>query len=193
MKKRLVILMTLIGIFAFVNVNAQSKMEVVKVDPSEKNPSLADPSAVKMMKEDCQNVMKMKKEYFKANMKLSDKETVDFWPLFDRYLMDEESIHQQFKQTREEKGIKRENGVVNFDLLKDDEIIYYYDSKFEMRSKLLELDSKFYQSLKKVLAPKTLVQYYNLEKSFKNYIVKEVKPDAATDGAKSIDVKKCRR
>ena len=187
--------MALIGMFAFVgvNVNAQSKIEVEKVAPSEKNPSLADPSAVKMMKEDCQNVMKMKNEYFKTNMKLSEKESVDFWPLFERYLIDEETIHQQFQKNREEKGIKRENGAIDFDLLKDDEIIYYYDSRFEMKSKLLELDAKFYQSLKKILAPQTLVQYYKLEKSFKNYIVKEVKPNVPTDGNKSTDVKKCRR
>lgn len=193
MKKRLVILITLFFVFAIVHVNAQSKMETVKIAPSEISPTLADPSAVKMMQQECQNVMKMKKEYFKTNLKISDKDALSFWPLFDRYLTEEEAIHQQFKQKREDRGIKRENGVINFDLLNDEAIIFYYDSKFEMKDKLLELDSRFYQSLKNVLAPKTLVQYFKLEKSFKNYIVKEVKQQAPTDGDKSPDVKKCHR
>jgi len=193
MKKRFLILMALFFVAAFINVNAQSKLETAKVAPSEKNPSLVDPSAVKMMKQECQNVMKLKREYFKNNLILSEKEQLIFWPLFDKYLVEEEAIHQLFKQKREDKGIKRENGAINFDILNDEAILFYYDSRFEMKGKLLDLDSRFYQSIKDVLSAKTLVQYYKTEKSFKNYIVKEVKQPAPTDGDKSLDVKKSRR
>jgi len=185
--------MALFFVAAFINVNAQSKLETAKVAPSEKNPSLVDPSAVKMMKQECQNVMKLKREYFKNNLILSEKEQLIFWPLFDKYLVEEEAIHQLFKQKREDKGIKRENGAINFDILNDEAILFYYDSRFEMKGKLLDLDSRFYQSIKDVLSAKTLVQYYKTEKSFKNYIVKEVKQPAPTDGDKSLDVKKSRR
>jgi hypothetical protein len=185
--------MALFFVAAFINVNAQSKLETAKVAPSEKNPSLVDPSAVKMMKQECQNVMKLKREYFKNNLILSEKEQLIFWPLFDKYLVEEEAIHQLFKQKREDKGIKRENGAINFDILNDEAILFYYDSRFEMKGKLLDLDSRFYQSIKDVLSAKTLVQYYKTEKSFKNYIVKEVKQQAPTDGDKSLDVKKSRR
>jgi len=193
MKKKFLILMALFFVAAFMNVNAQSKLETVKVAPAEKNPSLVDPSAVKMMKQECQNVMKLKREYFKNNLILSEKEQLSFWPLFDKYLAEEEAIHQEFKQKREDKGIKRENGVINFEILNDDAILFYYDSRFEMKGKLLDLDSRFYQSIKDVLSPKTLVQYYITEKSFKNYIVKEAKQSVPTDGDKSLDVKKSRR
>lgn len=193
MKKSFLILMALFFVAAFMNVNAQSRLETSKVSPAEKNPSLVDPSAVKTMKQECQNVMKLKREYFKNNLILSEKEQLTFWSLFDKYLTDEEAIHQQFKQKREDKGIKRENGVINFEILNDEAILFYYDSRFEMKGKLLDLDSRFYQNLKNVLSPKTIVQYYKTEKSFKNYIVKEVKQPAPTDGDKSLDVKKSRR
>lgn len=193
MKRKMFLLMMLMGIFSIINVNAQSKLEAKDVAQDKKEQASFRPSDGRDMKVDAQNIIKLKREFFKKNLVLSDREMEAFWPLFDRYLDEEQMIHQQFKTKREEHGIKRVNGDINFETLNDEQIILFFDSKYEMKGKLLDIDRSFYLNIKKILSPKTVVQYYKLEKSFKNEIVKKAHQSSCKEGETRIDVKKSRR
>ena len=120
-------------------------------------------------------ILNQKKAYFKKHLALTEREAVLFWPLFDQFLEEEKDIHQNCKQNIEKEGIKRENGKINFDQLNHDQIIFYYDNKLKTKTQLLALELKYYEKWKDILTAQNLVQYYKIEKEFKNSISQELK------------------
>lgn len=157
-------------LFCFFMTSVGQAQELNKVTPSGKVVSASDrfeSSKHESMKSD--DIIKIKKEYFKKHLTLSDNED-PFWSMFDHYLQEERRIHQQCKMNQEEYGIKREEGKIDFASLDEEQILFYFENKLEMRSSMLELDRNFHEKLKSVLSPKTILQYYKVEKDFKNYV-----------------------
>ena len=113
-------------------------------------------------------VFNIKVEYFKSHFIISEKEATLFWPLFDQYLVDEKAIHKNNKEALKEAGIERINGKIEIEDLTDKQVLVYYESIFKTRSLLLELEKQFYSKLTEILESQSIIQFYNLERVFRN-------------------------
>lgn len=128
----------------------------------------ADKELQKIDKESIeQSIILIKKEYFKKNLILTDKEAENFWILFDKYLEKENQIHKDFRIALEKEGIKREKGEINKEGMDPELVIFYYDQKMIMKQALLKLEISFYEQIKEILTPENIATYFKLEKDFK--------------------------
>lgn len=122
-------------------------------------------------------IITLKKEYFKKNLQLTNEEASQFWPLFEKYLEEEKMIHQQCKSNQESKSIKRENGKINFEGMSSEQVVFYYENRLTTKQTLAEAEKRFFDRIKIVLGPQAIVQYYQLEKNFKNEVSRLMKPE----------------
>jgi hypothetical protein len=118
-------------------------------------------------------LIKRKKEYFKQHLALAAEEATLFWTVFDHYLEQEQSIHQICTKNLESQGILRVNGKIDERSLSDKQIVFFYDNKLSQKEKMLTLDKEFHQKIKNILSAQSLVNYYNVEKAFKNLVIKK--------------------
>lgn len=112
-------------------------------------------------------IMKMKREYIKKNLILTDQEAEKFWTIYDDYMKKVTEINKNFKASLEKEGIKREKGDVKETEMKPELFISYYDRKMKMKHEMLVLENSFYEQIKEVLTPENVMAYYKLEKDFK--------------------------
>ena len=122
-----------------------------------------------------ESIFNIKTEYFKSHFLISAQEAAIFWPLFEQYLSDEKIIHKTNKDALKEAGIERIEGKIEVEKLNDAQVLLYYESIFKTREKLLVLETQFYDKLKKVLEPQSIIQFYNLERVFRNDVSKASK------------------
>lgn len=133
-----------------------------------------------------EKMMELKQSYFKENFKLSEKESEKFWAAYKDYQEKERAIHQKCKENMEKNGIVREQGKIDFEKLNDEQLLFYYDSKLETERMLLQNREKFHKTLKEILPPKKIAEYYQLEKNFKRELSKAstAKPQDRLQGKK---------
>ena len=120
-------------------------------------------------------VFDIKTEYFKSHFLISAQEATLFWPLFEQYLIDEKVIHKNSKDALKEAGIERVGGKIEIEKLKDEQILLYYESLFKTRAQLLALETQFHDKLKEILESQSIIQFYNLERVFRNDVSKASK------------------
>ena len=113
-------------------------------------------------------VFNIKADYFKSHFIISEKESTPFWPLFDQYLIDEKAIHKNNKEELKKAGIERNKGKIEIENLTDEQVLVYYESIFKTRSLLLKLETQFYNKLTAILESQSIIQFYNLERVFRN-------------------------
>jgi len=160
----LFILITLLG-SVYLPLNAQTHDSIPCI-----HDSIQSCSPNSNIEDNCVSIMAIKKDYIKKNLQLSENEAKAFWPLYNEYLKQESIIYDKYRFGIEKKQIKTINGRLNPNTSSDEQIIAYYDLYYQTREATTLLEQKLYLDLKKVLKPKNLLRFLELEKSFKSNV-----------------------
>lgn len=123
----------------------------------------------------------------KSNLSLNSTESKTFWSAYEQYLRAEVKYHETYRSNLEKKGIKPccPNCDNTCTSLKDDQITYLYDQKFELKKNLYTLESNFYKKAKSILTPKHLQEFYKIDERYKRSFVKNKKPASNATQTKS--------
>jgi len=125
--------------------------------------------------EDCQSIMTIKKNFIERNLVLTNQERQAFWDIYNPYLKEQSEIFEASKALLLVNNIERSKGRVDYLKLTDKQLYVLMDDKINTKEKLLVLDRKLYEQLKKILSAKTLYQFYQIEARFKADIKEEAK------------------
>lgn len=120
--------------------------------------------------DNCQSIMKIKKDYISKNLKLTEQESKAFWPIYNQYLKEEAIIYDRYKLELEKKKIKSQYGKIVPNVSSDEQIIFYLDMYYQTREATTLLEQELYLDLKKVLSPRNLLYFLDLERSFKSRV-----------------------
>ena len=115
-------------------------------------------------------ITKMKKEYLHKNLELRNEVREKFWSIYDKFMQEEMKIHENACLRIEKIGIKRVEGKYDFDAMNDEQILAFYDNRFQEKKEMQDLSFRFYNEIKTILQPKELVKYYTLDKNFKKTV-----------------------
>ena len=127
------------------------------------------------IEDNCQSIMSIKKEFIKKYLQLTETEAKRFWPIYNEYLRQESLIYDKYRFELEKRKIKTQNGKVNPNISTDEEIIAYLDLYYQTRESTTLLEQKLYLDLRKVLTPRNLLYFLDLEKSFKSRVKDKAK------------------
>jgi hypothetical protein len=125
--------------------------------------------------EDCQSIMAIKKSFIERNLVLTDGERQAFWDIYNPYLKEESEIFQASKALLLLNNIERSKGRVDHTKLTEKQLYVFMEDRINTKEKLLLLEKKLYEQLKKILPAKTLYQFYQIESRFKAEIKEEAK------------------
>jgi len=125
--------------------------------------------------DDCQSIMMIKKNFIERNLVLSDTERHAFWDLYNPYLKEESEIFEASRALLQKNNIDRRKGRIDHTKLSDRQLYIIMEDRIQTKEQLLRLEKKLYEQLKKVLSPKTLYQFYQIEGRFKADIKEEAK------------------
>jgi hypothetical protein len=125
--------------------------------------------------EDCQSIMSIKKNFIERNLTLGDHERQAFWDSFNPYLKEESEIFESSRALLQNNGIERSKGRIDFKKLNDKQLYILMEDRIATKEKLIRLEKKLYEQLKKILSAKTLYQFYQIEGRFKADIKEEAK------------------
>jgi len=125
--------------------------------------------------EDCQSIMTIKKNFVERNLPLSDSERHAFWDVYNPYLKEESEIFESSKLLLQKNSIERSKGRVDYTKLTDKQLYVLMEDRINTKEKLVQLEKKLYDQLKKILSAKTLYQFYQIEGRFKADIKEEAK------------------
>ena len=125
--------------------------------------------------DDCQSIMTIKKNFIERNLVLSDTERHAFWDLYNPYLKEESEIFEASRALLQKNNIDRRKGRIDHTKLSDRQLYIIMEDRIQTKEQLLRLEKKLYEQLKKVLSPKTLYQFYQIEGRFKADIKEEAK------------------
>lgn len=123
-----------------------------------------------LIEDNCQSIMKIKKDFISKNLKLTEKESKAFWPIYNEYLKQESIVYDKYKIELEKKDIKSQHGRIIPSVSSDEQIIFYLDKYYQTREATTILEQKLYLDFKRVLEPRTLLYFLDLEKSFKSRV-----------------------
>ena len=127
------------------------------------------------IEDNCQSIMSIKKEFIKKYLQFTENEVKQFWPIYNEYLRQEALIYDKYRFELEKKKIKTQNGKVNPNISTDEEILDYLDLYYQTRESTTLLEQKLYLDPKKVLTPRNLLYFLDLEKSFKSRVKDKAK------------------
>jgi hypothetical protein len=125
--------------------------------------------------DDCQSIMIIKKNFIERNLVLTNQERQAFWDIYNPYLKDESEIFEASKALLLKNNIERSKGRIDYLKLTDKQLYVLMEDKINTKEKLLLLEKKLYEQLKKNLPAKTLYQLYQIEARFKADIKEEAK------------------
>ena len=98
-------------------------------------------------------------------LKLSSQEAEGFWPIYNQFLEDKESIN------KEQKAIRRDN-------LSDAEAESQVKKHIELRQRELDLEKDLIQKLRKVISMQKIVKLPEAERQFRQTVLEKVKEKA---------------
>ena len=139
-------------------------------------------------KVDSEKMIKERVENMRANLKLSSAEAKAFYPAYEQFLRNEIKCHETYKQNLAKKGIKLNAPGQNKEIiesLKDDQLSYLQDQKFELRKSILNMETSFYKKLKTMLTPRHIQNFYNIDDKYKRQII--AKRQSENSEKKAID------
>ena len=125
--------------------------------------------------EDCQSIMSIKKSFIERNLVLSEDVRQAFWNVYNPYLKDESEIFEASRALLLKNGIERSKGRIDNKKLNDKQLYILMEDRIVTKEKLLQLEKKLYDQLKKILPAQTLYQFYQIEGRFKADIKEEAK------------------
>jgi hypothetical protein len=125
--------------------------------------------------DDCQSIMTIKKNFIEKNLSLTNGERQAFWNFYNPYLKEESEIFLASKALIVMNNIDRRKGQVDITKLTDKQFYVLMEDRINTKEKLLVLEKKLYENLKKVLSAKTLYHFYQIEARFKAEIKEEAK------------------
>lgn len=89
-------------------------------------------------------------------LQLTGEESTKFWPIYDDYAADKKRINDRLIKIITDYG-------ANFENLSDELATSLVDDHMDVQSDLLKVRSKYLRKFNKVLAPKTLARFYQIE------------------------------
>jgi len=125
--------------------------------------------------EDCQSIMAIKKNFIERNLVLSDNEREAFWNLYNPYLKEEAEIFEASRALLQKNNVERRKGRFDYTKLTDRQLYVLMEDRIHTKEKLIQLERKLYEQLKKILPAKTLYQFYQIEGRFRADIKEEAK------------------
>jgi len=125
--------------------------------------------------EDCQSIMAIKKNFIERNLTLSDIERQSFWDIYNPYLKEESEIFEASRALLQKNNIERTKGRIDYSKLSEKQLYILMEDRVATKEKLIHLERKLYEQLKKILPAKTLYQFYQIEGRFKADIKEEAK------------------
>jgi hypothetical protein len=125
--------------------------------------------------DNCQSIMTIKKNFIERNLTLSDNERHPFWNVYNPYLKEESEIFEASKALLLKNNIERNKGRVDYLRLTDKQLYVLMEDKIDTKEKVIILERKLYEQLKKILSAKTLYNFYQIEGRFKADIKEESK------------------
>ena len=132
-------------------------------------------SSFSQEQDDCQSIMMIKKNFMERNLVLSNNERQAFWNAYNPYLKEQSEVFEASKALLQKNSIERNKGRIDYLKLSDKQLYVLMEDKIDTKDKLLQLEKKLYDELKKVLSAKTLYQFYQIEARFKADIKEEAK------------------
>jgi hypothetical protein len=90
------------------------------------------------------------------NLQLSGDESADFWPLYDEYEAEKKRINDRLVKVITDYAANYEN-------LSDELAKSLIDDSLKVQGDLLKLKKKYLKKFRKVLAPKTVARFYQIE------------------------------
>ncbi len=97
-----------------------------------------------------------RKAVITQGMKLAGAESIEFWPIYDEYVVDKKRINDRLVKIITDYA-------ANFDSLSDEAAASMVDDHMDVQADLLKVRKKYLRKFKKVLAPKTLARFYQIE------------------------------
>lgn len=128
--------------------------------------------------QDCQTVMKLKKEFLEKNFTLKEEQKKPFWDAFEAYAKAEYAAFQKSRETMREVGIDHHVSADSIQYLSDKQIIVLYSTRLETRRALLEAETNFLNAISQCLTAQQVNEYYMLDRKFKRSAASH-KKDAA--------------
>lgn len=128
--------------------------------------------------QDCQAVMKLKKEFLEKNFTLKEEQKKPFWDAFDAYAKAEYAAFQKSRAAMHEAGIDRHVSADSIQYLSDKQIIVLYTTRLETRRALLEAETNFLNAISQCLTAQQVNEYFQLDRKFKRSAASH-KKDAA--------------
>ena len=89
-------------------------------------------------------------------LQLTGEESTKFWPIYDDYAADKKRINDRLIKIITDYG-------ANFENLSDELATSLVDDHMDVQSDLLKVRSRYLRKFDKVLAPKTLARFYQIE------------------------------
>lgn len=124
-------------------------------------------------KQDCQSMMKLKRDYIKAGFALQESQVTDFWNAYQKMEDAEYQAYKSQQEARAEAGIPKHISKDSIKNLTDDQIKIFYKTRFQTKRKVLQAEEVFFDSLTTILSAKQIENYYTLERSFKRSAVRK--------------------
>ncbi|MGI9202695.1 MAG: hypothetical protein ACR2Q3_01725 [Woeseiaceae bacterium] len=90
------------------------------------------------------------------SLQLSGSESQKFWPIYDQYVTDKKRVNDRLVKVITDYA-------ANFQNLSDGLATSLVDDHMDIQSDLLKLRSKYLRKFDRVLAPKTLARFYQIE------------------------------
>lgn len=125
-------------------------------------------------------MVKARMDNMKANLKLNEDEAKSFWSAYEQFLRSEVKCLETYKQNLAKQDIHLKEHGKNKEIiakLSSKQLTYLQDQKFELRKKLLDLETNFYKKLKTFLTPYRIQSFYNIEEQYKRNMVNKKKHD----------------
>ena len=89
-------------------------------------------------------------------LQLTGEESTKFWPIYDDYAAEKKRINDRLVKIITDYG-------ANFENLSDELATSLVDDHMDLQSDLLKVRSKYLRKFNRVLAPKTLARFYQIE------------------------------
>lgn len=125
--------------------------------------------------EDCQSIIAIKKNFIERNLVLIDGEHQAFWDYYNPYLKEEAEIFEASRALLQKNNIERRKGRIDYTKLTDRQLYVLMEDRIHTKEKLIQLERKLHEQLKKILSAQSLYQFYQIEGRFRADIKKEAK------------------
>ena len=102
-------------------------------------------------------------DFFNTELQLTDSEADQFWPLYDQYRGEKESLKKSYNKNQK------------LELMSDKEVEGYIFASFELQEKELALRRKYFEKLRGFLPIRKIALLNRTEQKFKRKLLQHVK------------------